>query len=96
MRVLGGPLSPGSAPHELSVPQPKSVAKQVNSLNVAKGPDTAKVQQKVQDLKQEQARMAAEMDEPYGGDVSEDRAAQRMNQIPQEIQQQQNTIKPPL
>lgn len=96
IRVLGGPLSPGTAPHELAVREPKSVAKQVNAVNTTKsGPDPAKVEKRIQDLKQEQARMAAEMDEPYGGDVNEDRAAQRMSQIPQEIQEQQNSIKPP-
>ena len=40
---------------------------------------------KVEGLKNEQGRMGDEMDQPYGGDVSEDQAAARMSQIPGEI-----------
>jgi hypothetical protein len=53
---------------------------------------------KIEALKQEQERMAAEADEPYGGDVEEDRVDQRQSQIPQEIdqlQRQQTPSRPP-
>jgi hypothetical protein len=50
------------------------------------------VQEKLQQLSLEQQRMAAEAEEPYGGDVSEDQVDQRLNQIPQE---QQEAVRPP-
>lgn len=50
------------------------------------------VQEKLQQLSVEQQRMAAEAEEPYGGDIEEDRVDQRLNQIPQE---QQEAVRPP-
>ncbi|HYM61285.1 MAG TPA: hypothetical protein VEZ11_10365 [Thermoanaerobaculia bacterium] len=47
--------------------------------------DRAAVEKKLNEAKQEMRRMAAESDEPYGGDVSEDRVNQRLNQLPGEI-----------
>lgn len=47
--------------------------------------DRAALEKKLSDAKQEMRRMAQESDEPYGGDVSEDRVNQRLNQLPGEI-----------
>ena len=56
----------------------------------------AAVAQKRQALRQEQARAASEMDEPYGGNnMEEDRANQRMTQIPREMQQNEQQVNPP-
>jgi hypothetical protein len=56
------------------------------------GPTPAQVQKQVQALRQEQGRMAEEMEQPYGGEVSEDRAQQRMEQIPGEIKGLQRSL----
>jgi hypothetical protein len=60
-------------------------------------PNRAELQKNLQQLNQENARMHDEADQPYGGDVSEDRVQQRIEQLPQEIQgtQQQLTPMPP-
>jgi hypothetical protein len=56
--------------------------------------DRAAVEKKIERLKNEQARAGAEMDEPYGGNngMEEDKAEQRMTQIPHEIQQSQQQL----
>jgi|GEM_PF-4240674 len=47
--------------------------------------DRQAVERKLQNARQEMLRMAQESDEPYGGDISEDRAQQRLTQLPGEI-----------
>jgi hypothetical protein len=57
--------------------------------------DRAAIQQKIQQLNTERARMAEEAAQPYAGDVSEDRVDQRMNQIPTELNQLQRQLATP-
>ncbi len=88
-----GPVAPkldfasvGSAPPPA---RPESSAEAINQQEL---------QRKIDTLRQEQERMAAEAEEPYGGDVEEDRVDQRQAQIPQEIdqlQRQQTPSRPP-
>ncbi len=58
------------------------------------GPDRATIQKKVDQLRQENARMRDEAEQPYGGDISEDRVQQRLEQIPGEIQNTQQQLTP--
>jgi hypothetical protein len=63
-------------------------ASAVNAPNIV-SVDRAAIERENQRLRDEQARAAAEMDEPYGGNATgmeEDRAEQRSTQIPQQIQ----------
>jgi hypothetical protein len=53
------------------------------------------LEKKLETLKQEQAMMAAEQDEPYGGDIEEGASDQRMTEIPNEIEQTQREMNPP-
>jgi len=57
------------------------------------GPDPAAVQKRIEQLKDEQRRMAAEAEEVYGSE-SEDRTQMRLQQIPNEIQEQQRQLQP--
>jgi hypothetical protein len=57
--------------------------------------DRAALQQKVQQLNMERARMAEQADQPYAGDISEDRVDQRLSQIPNEINQAQRQLATP-
>jgi hypothetical protein len=89
-RVLGGVLSTPSDPYFAAPPAPKSDARQVNTLNVAKpATDPAETQKKIVSLKVERERMAAEGLEPYGGDVEEDNVTRRMTQSSTQLEQMQ-------
>ena len=57
--------------------------------------DRAAVQQQIQQLTMERARMAEQADQPYAGDISEDRVDQRLSQIPNEINQAQRQLQTP-
>ncbi len=74
--VTGTPRAPQQAAGEVPA-----------STSAASTPavDRPAVEKKLQDAKQELARMAAESDELYGGDVDEDKVAQRLGQLPGEI-----------
>lgn len=64
----------------------KATAEHSSSFAAVPPPvDRAAVQQKIDNLRQEQQRMHAETLEPYGGDVDEDYAERRMSEIPKEI-----------
>jgi hypothetical protein len=52
-------------------------------------------QKKVDALKNEQARHAAESEEPYGFQNDEDRTEMRLNQLPKEIESTQRQLTPP-
>jgi hypothetical protein len=56
----------------------------------------ADLQQKLKKVQIEQGRMANEMDEPYGGDIDEDQAEQRLTQATAEQKKlEQSAQKPP-
>jgi hypothetical protein len=57
--------------------------------------DRQAIAKKLQDARQEMSRMAQESDEPYGGDISEDRVQQRMTQLPGEIDSLNKQLNPP-
>ncbi len=89
-RALGGVRSVASEP-DLPSLAPKSDARQVNTLNVAKQTvDPAETRKKIESLKVERERMAAEDLEPYGGDVEEDNVTRRMTQSSTQLQQMQS------
>ena len=72
---------------------PGNAANTASPQTYAPTVDRAATQKKIDQLNHEQGRMAFEAEQPYGGDVSEDRVTQRMTQIPQEqktLQQQLN------
>ena len=97
-RVNGGRLSAPTGPAALPA---STEARSLKTAQVTVTPAAqptvyrAAVERKIDSLKQEQQRMAAEGDEPYGGDVEEGRSEQRMTQIPGEIEKAQQTIQPP-
>jgi hypothetical protein len=71
-------------------PPPPTIAQQEAAKNAAA------VQQKLRQLEAEQQRMAAEADEPYGGDVSEDEAEARAAALAAEREKlEQAARKPP-
>jgi hypothetical protein len=56
----------------------------------------ADIQRQLKKVQAEQGRMANEMDEPYGGDIDEDQAEQRLTQAAAEQQKlEQSAQKPP-
>lgn len=65
-----------------------------NMPNVA-GVNRAAVERQQQQLRQEQGRAYQESMQPWGGDIGEDRATQRLTQIPGEMQQNQKKLNPP-
>jgi hypothetical protein len=74
----------GSSPNAAPVSRPKA------------DPSYARaVEQKRQNLKNEQHVMAEEHDQPYGGDIPEDRTVQRMTEIPKEIDRLPTVPPPP-
>ena len=72
--------------------QPASITNAPPALSPA---DRAAIQQKIQGLNMERARMAEQADQPYAGDISEDRVDQRLSQIPNEINQAQRQLQTP-
>jgi hypothetical protein len=54
----------------------------------------AQVQEKLKRLETEQAMLAAETEEPYGGDIEEDQVDKRMSEIQAEQQKLQQTTAP--
>lgn len=61
----------------------------------APGPSKAALAQKKTALKQEQARMSEEADQPYAGDVPEGKAEQRLTEIPGQIKSIDQKMQPP-
>lgn len=94
-RATGGNVSQSSTPlanlpqfgHDVGAPPERAHDEK------PAGPDPAVVQKRIQELKDEQRRMAAEAEEVYGSQ-SEDRTQQRLEQIPNEIQEQQRQLQP--
>ncbi len=72
--------------------QPQAVGNATPALSPT---DRAAVQQKIQQLTMERAIMAEQADQPYAGDISEDRVDQRLSQIPMEINQAQRQLQTP-
>jgi hypothetical protein len=72
--------------------QPQSITNAPPALSPT---DRAALQQKIQQLNMERARMAEQADQPYAGDISEDRVDQRLSQIPMEINQAQRQLQTP-
>lgn len=84
-------LAPAAIPPQLAgSASPQSEVSATFSSYDAKGARAAAGKQRAA-LEQEQRRMAEEHDQPYAGDVSEDRVEQRLTQIPTEIE----ATKPP-
>jgi hypothetical protein len=77
------PLSPASTP-----------AVQPSASQQEAARRTAAVQKQVKKLETEQKRLAAEMDEPYGGDLDEDQVEQRMYEVQAEREKLQQTTAP--
>lgn len=96
-----GVISTSSGAAELPTFQPTSMypgaapAAGQSTQTFAPQVDRAAVQKKIQQLNQEEGRMAMEAEQPYAGDVSEDRVDQRLSQIPQERQQLQQQLNQP-
>jgi hypothetical protein len=66
----------------------------VSTAQEAAAIQKAQVQEQLKRLETEQSRLAAEMDEPYGGDLEEDQVAKRMNEVEMEHQKLQQTTAP--
>lgn len=66
------------------------------SERVAAAKYAAEIKQKLKKVQAEQGQMANEMDEPYGGDIDEDQAEQRLAQAAAEQKKlEQSAQKPP-
>ncbi len=78
------PLSPAATP-----------AVQPSSSQQEAARRAAAVQRQVKKLETEQKRLAAEMDEPYGGDIEEDQVETRMYESQKELQKLQTTTPTP-
>jgi hypothetical protein len=97
MRRTTGHISEATGPAlmPVNVGGAKTAAEHSSTFAAQSQPvDRAAVQQKIEALRQEQQRMHAETDEPYGGDVNEDQAERRMSEIPKEINKLQNPPPP--
>jgi hypothetical protein len=79
-----GPKVPPMSPATTPAAQPSS-----SQQEAAKR--TAAVQKQLKKLETEQNRMAAEMDEPYGGDLEEDQVEKRMYEVQMEHEKLQQT-----
>ncbi len=74
-----------------ATPRQGGSASTMNLPNII-GVNRAGVERQNQQLRQEQGRAFEESMQPWGGDVSEDRATQRLTQIPQEIQKNEQKL----
>jgi hypothetical protein len=86
-----GPKLPPPTP--AATPAPRPTPSQSEAAKRAEA-----VQKQLQKLETEQGRMAAEMDEPYGGDLDEDQVEKRMYELQvqqQKLQQTTTTTAPP-
>ncbi len=91
----GGRVSEAHSSAELPpLPRQQTAGASQGAPAAAPEVDHASIERKQQQLRQEQARAAAEMNEPYGGNngMEEDHAQQRSTQIPQEIQKNQQQM----
>lgn len=79
------PALPPAAPRVSQAQMPSTFS----SYDARPGQQAAEAKRR--SLQREQQQMAEEHDQPYGGDISEDRVVQRLSQIPTEI----NATKPP-
>ena len=68
---------------------------QVTSAQQAAAQQKAQVQEKLKRLEAEQSMLAAEADEPYGGDIEEDQVEKRLTEIDAERKKLQETPPPP-
>ena len=82
-----GPKVPPPSPAATTAAQPSP-----SQQEAAKR--TAAVQKQLKKLETEQNRMAAEMDEPYGGDLEEDQVEKRMYELQAAQQKLQQTTAP--
>jgi hypothetical protein len=78
------PMSPAPAPAARPSASQQEAAKR-----------TAAVQKQMEKLQTEQEMLAAEMDEPYGGDLDEDQVEKRMYEAQAAQQKLQQTAPPP-
>ncbi len=94
-----GRVSQGTGPTEgpnlppLETPAPAPVRKSSAEQQQAAAAREQQVKDRLRQLENEQQRMGAELDEPYGGDVDEDEVDRRMNAI--EIERRQLSANPP-
>ena len=68
---------------------------QVTSAQQAAALQKAQTQEKLKRLEAEQSMLAAEADEPYGGDIEEDQVEKRLTEIEAERKKLQETPPPP-
>jgi hypothetical protein len=68
-------------------PLPPTTPANPPAPTVAPDPTAAAVAARIEALKQEQKRLAAEADEPYGGDIEEDDLDARQKQTQQQLEQ---------
>jgi hypothetical protein len=97
-----GRFSQATGPtHGPSVPQSSAAyaasaptESQIREANQQKA-QPAEVQKRLNQLAQEEQRVGAEMDEPYGGDIEEDAVEKRLSDISAERQKLQQPPPPP-
>jgi hypothetical protein len=82
-----GPKVPPMSPATTPAAQPSTSQQEAAQRTEA-------VQKQLKKLETEQSRMAAEMDEPYGGDLDEDQVEKRMYELQAQQQKLQQTTAP--
>ena len=97
IRRTTGTISQSSAPYSVpSVPasnnQPTAAAP---ALTAEQAAARAAAEKKVDALKNEQARRAAEAEQPYGHSDDEDRNTMRLEQLPKQINEAEHGFAPP-
>jgi hypothetical protein len=83
-----GPKVPPPSPPATPAVRPSA------SQQEAAAKQKAAVRKQLEKLEAEQQMLAAEMDEPYGGDIEEDQVEQRLYETQQELQKLQQTTAP--
>lgn len=93
---------PTTGPQVPSISTPTKTATNSQKSEAQRKADAVQKEQvdrRLKQLAEDEARVAAEMDEPYGGDMEEDEVDAQMGAIEQQRQQlqpvQQPTVKPP-
>jgi hypothetical protein len=86
-----GPQVPAMAPAKTATPSSQKTAAQQKADEARK----AQVDAKLKQLADEEARVGAELDEPYGGDMEEDEVDAQLSAIEQQRQQLQPVQQPP-
>ena len=91
--VATGPVEGPKVPPISPAPAPATRPPPASQQETARR--TAAVQKQIEKLQTEQEMLAAEMDEPYGGDLDEDQVEKRMYEAQAAQQKLQQTTPPP-